>query len=78
MSDWKFLGKYAITSHPSSPPTEYVVVGKNVVGYCQLDNDNIWTYYHFAPQEKGQTKPSDPIAKATGKTAADAANKGLA
>lgn len=78
MSDWKFLGKYAITSYPSNPAAEYVVVGKNVVGYCELDEDNSWTYYHFAPQEKGQTKPSEPIAKASGATPSDAASKGLA
>lgn len=77
MSDWKFLGRYAITSYPSNPVAEYVVVGKSVVGYCELGEDNSWTYYQFAAQEKGQTKPSDPIAKASGATAADAANKGL-
>jgi hypothetical protein len=78
VSTWTFLGKYAVKSYPSNPPTEYVLIDKKIIGYCQLGNDQKWTYYHFPAQEKGQSKPPEPVATAVGHTAAEAASKGLA
>jgi hypothetical protein len=77
MSNWKFLGKHAITTFPGNKPSEYVVVGKNVVGYAELNNDRMWTYYHFAPAEKGVSTPPEAVEKASAKTAAQAVNLGL-
>lgn len=77
MSNWKFLGKYAVTTFPGSKPSEYVVVGKNVVGYVELDDNRMWTYFHFAPAEKGVSMPPEPIEKASAKTAVQAVNLGL-
>lgn len=75
MSDWKFLGKYAITSYPKNPNREYVVIGKNVVGYAEQNSDNSWSYYEFGAQPKGATVPPDPILKSAGQTPEDAVNK---
>lgn len=77
MSDWKFLGKYAITTYPSNAPREYVVVGRNVVGYAEQGEDNEWSYYHFGPQQKGSTAPPESILKSTGKTAEEAVELGF-
>lgn len=77
MSEWNFLGRYAVTSYAGSAPCEYVVKGKTVVGYVQQGQDALWTYYHFLPQEKGSTMPKDPEQKATARTAVLAVEKSM-
>jgi len=76
MKDWKFLGRYAITSYAGSRPCEYVVVGKNVVGFSEQNDDGTWSYYQFGQQEKGVSTPPAPILKATAKTAEASVNEG--
>lgn len=82
MSDWKFLGRYAVSTYPTNPYREYVITkknvgGYNVIGYAELNDNQTWSYYEFGPQEKNVATPPEPIFKSTGSTAAEAVTKGM-
>jgi hypothetical protein len=77
MQEWKFLAKHAITTYSGSAPCEYVLVGKNVVGYAEQNSSGGWTYYQFGSAEKGNTLAPAPVEKGTGKTATAAVMSGM-
>ena len=72
MNEWKFLGRHAITTYPGSRPCEYVVVGRNIVGYVQQNAGGDWTYFQFGKAEKGSSVAPEPVATANSSTAKSA------
>jgi hypothetical protein len=77
MSSWNFLGKHAVTRPSNSRPCEYVVIGKNIVGYVEQNVGGDWTYFQFGKVEKGSTVAPEPVAVATSSTAHSAVKDAL-
>jgi hypothetical protein len=65
MKNLTLLGRHAITTYPDIPHYEYIMSGKNIIGFAEKREDSGWDFYEFGVADKNSKITPDPIFKKT-------------
>jgi hypothetical protein len=71
MRNWSILGRHAVTTYKGNPHREFIISGKNLIGYAEQSGSE-WHYYEFPAMSKGDTSSPEAVLKGKGATIAEA------